>query len=256
MRRSNMQSSGPVGGPVAWTTEGDAQMQAGPAQAATHEHASWQPYDFNGGTVLAISGEDFVVLAGDTRLSTGYSILSRDESKVHQLTPTTMLGCPGSHNDIIQLRGVLSIRAQMYEHDNGVPPSASNMAQLLMNTLYSRRFFPFYAFCILAGIDEEGKGVVYSYDAVGSHDRVTRAAMGSGGQLMIPLLDNLVEHNSRSDPKKKLTLQEVRPASDGDEAWRLVLTHCCLICRPRTLSRTPSSPLERSVLSVVLHNGA
>jgi hypothetical protein len=27
---------------------------------------------------------------------------------------------------------------------------------------------------------------------------------------MIPLLDNLVEHQTRSDPKRELTIQEVR----------------------------------------------
>ncbi|GAB9473744.1 hypothetical protein Gpo141_00010891 [Globisporangium polare] len=196
---------------VAWTTAGNASLDlADPVQAATHEHANWQPYDFNGGTTLAIAGKDFVVVAADTRLSTGYSILSRDESKIAHLTPTTLLASPGSHNDVIQLRGVLKIRAQMYEHDNGVAPSTGNMAQLLMNTLYSRRFFPYYAFCILCGIDEEGKGAVYTYDAIGSYDKVTRAAQGSGQQLMIPLLDNLVEHNSRTDPKKEFSIQETK----------------------------------------------
>ncbi|GLE08381.1 hypothetical protein PINS_up019542 [Pythium insidiosum] len=197
---------------VVWTSEGDRRIELKPPQAPVHEHGrpQWEPYDFNGGTVLAIAGKDFVVMAADTRLSTGYSILSRNESKVHAITPTTLLGCPGSHNDIIQLRGVLSIRAQMYRHDNGVMPSAESTAQLLMNTLYSRRFFPYYAFCLLAGIDKDGKGALYSYDALGSHDRVTRGAMGSGGHLMIPLLDNLVEHESRTDPKKELTIQETK----------------------------------------------
>ncbi|DBA03957.1 TPA: hypothetical protein N0F65_010610 [Lagenidium giganteum] len=198
---------------VVWTTEGDKRLDLSMPVDAPHEHhgrAAWEPYDFNGGTILAIAGKDFVVLAGDTRLSTGYSILSRQESKIHAITPTTLLGCPGSHNDVIQLRGVLSIQAQMYAHDNEVMPSTENVAQLLMNTLYSRRFFPYYAFCLLAGIDKDGKGAVYSYDAIGSHDRVSRGAMGSGGHLMIPLLDNLVEHESRSDPKREFTIQETK----------------------------------------------
>lgn len=36
-------------------------------------------------TVLAIAGEDFAVIASDTRLMTGFSILSRDVPKTTQL---------------------------------------------------------------------------------------------------------------------------------------------------------------------------
>jgi 20S proteasome subunit beta 6 len=43
------------------------------------EHAKnrFNPYVNNGGTVVAIAGEDFVVVGGDSRLSEGYSIVTR-----------------------------------------------------------------------------------------------------------------------------------------------------------------------------------
>lgn len=205
---------------VIWNTQsGDTKVEY-PTEC-NMEHGNWSPYDFNGGTVLAIAGKDFVVIAGDTRLSTGYSVLSRKESKMHKLTEKTILGCPGSFNDVVHLRGNLSIRAQMYEHDNGSAPTTANLAQLLSNTLYGRRFFPMYAFCLLAGLDEEGKGAVYSYDAIGSYQRLSRGAMGSGGHLIIPLLDNLVEHEMRTDPKPDLSLQQV-----GSSFFRLHKSIC------------------------------
>jgi 20S proteasome subunit beta 6 len=45
----------------------------------------FSPYSDNGGTILAIAGADFAVIAGDTRQSEGYSIQTRYARKVWQL---------------------------------------------------------------------------------------------------------------------------------------------------------------------------
>ena len=69
---------------------------------------------------------------------------------------------------------------------------------------------PYYAFNVVAGLDAAGKGAVYTYDAVGSYERVAYAAQGSGQKLIIPLLDNLVGGKNRSDrtPPPQLTATE------------------------------------------------
>lgn len=47
---------------------------------------AFNPYTENGGTILAIAGADFSVIAGDTRQSEGYSIQTRYAPKVFKLS--------------------------------------------------------------------------------------------------------------------------------------------------------------------------
>jgi len=43
-----------------------------------------------------------------------------------------------------------------YEHSHAVEMSGKAVSQLLSTTLYHRRFFPYYAFCMVTSLDEEG----------------------------------------------------------------------------------------------------
>lgn len=56
-------------------------------------------------------------------------------------------------NSVFSVFGVL----QIYQHQHNKQMSCPAMAQLLSNTLYFKRFFPYYAFNVLGGLDEEGK---------------------------------------------------------------------------------------------------
>jgi 20S proteasome subunit beta 6 len=95
--------------------------------------------------------------------------------------------------DIAALHKMLKARLQMYEHQNKRQMSTTAIAQMLSNTLYYKRFFPYYTFNVLGGLDEANVGCVFSYDAVGSFQRLTYSASGTGQTLVIPFLDNQVK---------------------------------------------------------------
>ncbi|CAM0952211.1 unnamed protein product [Alopecurus aequalis] len=153
-------------------------------------------YENNGGTCVAIAGADYCVVAADTRLSVGYNILTRDHSKICELADKCVIASSGFQGDIKALQKNLSAKELLYQHQHNKRMSCPAMAQLLSNTLYYKRFFPYYAFNVLGGLDSEGKGCVYSYDAVGSYERTGYSAQGTGSTLIMPVLDNQLKSPS------------------------------------------------------------
>eukprot|EP00475_Leptophrys_vorax_P019210 TRINITY_DN2622_c0_g1_i1.p1 TRINITY_DN2622_c0_g1~~TRINITY_DN2622_c0_g1_i1.p1 ORF type:complete len:220 (-),score=8.74 TRINITY_DN2622_c0_g1_i1:101-760(-) len=152
--------------------------------------AYWSPYDNNGGTSMAVAGPDFAIVAADTRMATGYSIYTRDASKIFRISDRCVLVSSGFQADRRMLQKVLNSRHEVYQQQHNEEMSCEAMAQLLANTLYYKRFFPYYTFNALAGLDVNGVGCVYGYDAVGSHERLGYAVHGTGQRLVVPVLDN------------------------------------------------------------------
>eukprot|EP00003_Mantamonas_plastica_P028950 TRINITY_DN6775_c0_g1_i1.p1 TRINITY_DN6775_c0_g1~~TRINITY_DN6775_c0_g1_i1.p1 ORF type:complete len:256 (+),score=93.92 TRINITY_DN6775_c0_g1_i1:201-968(+) len=173
----------------------------------TKEHG-FQPYENNGGTCVAIGGDDYVILAADTRMSQGYSIISRNVTKVNQLTDKCVIGTAGMQSDMCALHKLLKARNVMYKHEHKKKMTTHAISQMLGNILYQRRFFPYYTFNVLAGLDEEGKGAVYNYDAVGSFQRVGYTVSGTGQNLIQPMLDNQINQQHQKIKSDPLTMDE------------------------------------------------
>lgn len=137
-------------------------------------------------TIVAVAGDDFAIIASDTRLIQGYSILTREQPKLFKLSDQTVLGVSGCWCDVLTFTRTLEARmkvvsclkcwkefpiiqniSQMYLHEHLKPMSTPAVAQLVSTMLYHKRFFPYYVSNIVAGLDQDGKGTLYSYDPVG-----------------------------------------------------------------------------------------
>lgn len=180
------------------------------SQTATghYKEHSFYPYTDNGGSTLGITGSDFAILAGDTRSVAGYNINTRYAPKVFKIGGDDetgegahiLLSVVGFAADGQALKERLDAEVKMYKYRHGKPMSVRACAQRLSTILYQKRFFPYYVHAILAGLDEEGKGALYSYDPVGSYEREQCRAAGSAASLITPFLDNQVNFKNQYIP--------------------------------------------------------
>ena len=53
---------------------------------------------------------------------------------------------------------MLDAKMKQYKHTHSKDMSCEAIAQMLSTTLYYRRFFPYYTYNMIAGIDNNGKG--------------------------------------------------------------------------------------------------
>lgn len=188
--------------------------QGGQSTASGPRQHSFYPYADNGGSTLGISGENFAILAGDTRLTSGYNIHTRYAPKIFRIGGDDdddddddgdgqrkgahiVLAVVGFTADCHALKERLDNVVKMYRYHHGKPMSVKACAARLSTILYNKRFFPYYVHAILGGLDEDGKGALYSYDPVGSYEREQCRAAGAAASLIMPFLDNQVNFKNQ-----------------------------------------------------------
>jgi len=193
-----------------------------PLRTAKQQHAAhWDPYSFEGGSAAAIAGDDFVVIASDTRMSQfDVNILSRDVEKVFVLNDSVIMATSGFYGDVLQFRRLLEARLHKFRFEHRVDMPVDMCSEMMARNLYYKRFFPYFTGAILAGIDEKGHGAVYNYDCVGCIERRPYDASGNGSAMMMPTFDNQIGFEDLPASIERPPLTQERAISLMKDAFR------------------------------------
>ncbi|KAJ7200321.1 20S proteasome subunit [Mycena pura] len=162
------------------------------SQAIPQAQQQFNPYSETNGTILAIAGPGFTVVAGDTRKADGYNVQTNFAPTVFRLTDKAVLATNGFAADGNIFIKMVRQRLEWYRHAHAKDMSLRAIARLIQSMLYQRRFCPFYVHNILGGIEDDGSGAVYSFDSAGSYERQTCRAAGAASSLVQPFLDSQI----------------------------------------------------------------
>ena len=172
---------------------------------------AWIP----GATTVGVVCPDGVILASEKRVSYGYLIVSKGGKKVFKLTDRIGAACAGLVSDMQILVREVEAYSNLYSLDVSRPISVRSAAKLMSTLLFNRRLAPLITQTIVGGLDEEGP-TLYALDIMGSVIPDEYAAVGSGTEIAMGLLEEGYKENLTIEEAKNLVTRAIKSAISRD----------------------------------------
>ncbi|KAH9598172.1 Proteasome [Trypanosoma melophagium] len=141
-----------------------------------------------GTTIMAVSFQDGVVLAADSRTSTGTYVVNRASNKLTKLTQKIYCCRSGSAADTQALAEQTANYLESYETDTSKPVNVVTAANIFKKLCYMNKW-NISAGIIVAGYDSLNGGSVYSIPSGGSCVKLDYALGGSGSIFLYSFFD-------------------------------------------------------------------
>lgn len=169
-----------------------------------------------GATAVGITFDGGVVFASEKRIAFGNFLVSKSTKKTFPITPKVGATCAGLVADMqilsLQISALAKIRKMELKRD--VPPNT--VAKMMSNMMYERRYFPLLTQVIVGGVVD--KPIMYTLDPLGSVLPDEYAAVGTGAEMALGVLDPQYKQNMTKDEAIDLAKRAVRSASLRDSA--------------------------------------
>ena len=169
-----------------------------------------------GATAVGITFNEGVVFASERRIAYGNFVVSKTTKKTFVITPHVGAACAGLVADMqilsLQIAALAKIRRMEIKRD--VPPNT--VAKMMSNMMYERRFFPLLTQVIVGGL--VGKPTIYTLDPLGSVLPDDYAAVGTGAEMALGVLDPQFKKDLTEAQAIDLAVKSVRAASMRDSA--------------------------------------
>jgi len=172
---------------------------------------AWIP----GATTVGVVCPEGVILASEKRVSYGYLIVSKSGKKVFKITDRIGAACAGLVSDMQILVREVEAYSNLYSLDVSRPISVRAAAKLMSTLLFNRRLAPLITQTIVGGLDEEGP-TLYALDIMGSVIPDEYAAVGSGTEIAMGLLEEGYKENLTIEEAKNLVTRAIKSAISRD----------------------------------------
>jgi proteasome beta subunit len=167
-----------------------------------------------GATVVGISYNDGVILAADKRVSFGNFVVNKNIKKTFSVTDHVGAACAGMVADMQVLVRQVEALAKIRKLETRREVAPNSIAKLMSVIMFERRYFPLLTQVIVGGINE--KPEIYTLDPLGSVLPDDYAAVGTGAEGALGIMDAEFKPNMSEDTVKELASRAIRSATQRD----------------------------------------
>ncbi|MGI0050920.1 MAG: proteasome subunit beta [Nitrososphaeraceae archaeon] len=171
---------------------------------------------FPGATAVGISFNKGVLLASEQRVSFGNFLVNKNTKKTFVLTENVGAACAGMVADMNVLARQVAALSKIRKMEIRREVPTNSVAKLMSVIMFERRYFPLLTQVIVGGYDDKPR--IYTLDPLGSLLPDEYAAVGSGAEMALGILDGQYDFQMSEDDAKKLAIKSIKAAIQRDAA--------------------------------------
>lgn len=169
-----------------------------------------------GATAVGVTCNDSVILAAEKRVSYGNFVVNKATKKVFPVTPNVAAACAGMVADMQVLIRQVSALSKIRRLETRRDVATNSVAKLMSVIMFERRYFPLLTQVVVGGIDPNPR--IYTLDPLGSLLPDDYAAVGTGAEMALGVLDSEYKKEITEAAAKSLVIKSIKSSVQRDSA--------------------------------------
>ena len=170
-----------------------------------------------GATAVGITYDNGVLLASEKRVSYGNFVVNKNTKKTFAVTDHVGAACAGMVADMQVLVRQVSALSKIRRLETRRDVQPNSIAKLMSVIMFERRYFPLLTQVIVGGITTN-KPEIYTLDPLGSVLPDRYAAVGTGAEMALGVMDADFSDNLDEEKATSLALRTIRSSIQRDSA--------------------------------------
>ena len=169
-----------------------------------------------GATAIGLTYQDGIVLAAEKRISYGNFVVNKNTKKIFSITDQVASACAGMVADMQVLTRQVGALAKIRKLETRREMATNSVAKLMSVIMFERRYVPLLTQVIVGGVHDVPE--IYTLDPLGSLLPDNYAAVGTGAELALGLIDSEYKKTMSEDASKKLAIKAIKSSIQRDSA--------------------------------------